>query len=291
MTRRLHALTVVVLLTALLTLGGCSTGLKLAYDNLERLALWEVDDEMDLDDAQTLAFRTEFRALHQWHRRTQLPLYAADLRRLAAAIDRDAALGEAVTMTVQAAERHGETLWQQAVPGVERLLALIGDQQVTDYDLRQRRHIDKAARKHADDTLDERRKQWLHDWRDSLEFWIGKPNAEQTALLEAAWETEHPLLRSPAERAAVRLASHRRLIVGLATRREPGLIARLIAGADAGEKARSDALRARDRLLIARLFDAADSRQRARLKATVLELAEDAEALAASPVASSASLP
>ena len=57
MNRSLRAITLALSLALLLALGGCSTGLKLAYNNLERLALWEVDDEIDLDDAQKAAFQ------------------------------------------------------------------------------------------------------------------------------------------------------------------------------------------------------------------------------------------
>lgn len=285
MTRLLRSLAVSLSLTALLALGGCSTGLKLAYDNLERLALWEIDDQLDLDDAQTAAFRTEFTTLHRWHRQTQLPRYATDLRALATATDRPEPLGAAVVDTLEKAEHHGETLWQWARPGVERLLATLGDGQIADYDAKQRKKIDKDTRKHADDTPDERRKRWLGEWRKNLDRWIGKPNAQQTALLEAGWDVESTTLRTPAERAALRLAGHQRFITGLATRREPGLIDRLIASAevaaDAREKARDDADKARERVLLATIFDAADAKQRARLKATLIELADDFETLAA----------
>jgi len=291
MNRSLRAITLALSLALLLALGGCSTGLKLAYNNLERLALWEVDDEIDLDDAQKAAFQQEFRALHRWHRQTQLPLYAAGLRALAAAIDRDETLGAAVTKTLAAADGHGEKLWEQARPGVERLFATLSDRQIADYDAEQRKDIDKESRKHADDTPDDRRKRWLRDWRNSLDRWIGKPNAQQTALLDAAWESEAPMLRTPAERAAVRLASHQRFIAGLATRAEPGLFARLIAGSDASEKTRSDALQARERALLATLFDAADATQRGKLKATLIELADDFESLAAKGASVAAATP
>ncbi|MBA4284288.1 MAG: hypothetical protein C0434_01995 [Xanthomonadaceae bacterium] len=279
MTLPLRSLAAALSLLLLLATVGCSTGLKLAYDNLERLALWEVDSEIDLDDAQKAAFRDEFRALHQWHRQTQLPLYAADLRALADAIDGNADLGAAIIAMLGKAEAHGKQLWERAQPGAERLLTRLGDAQVTAYDARQRTAIDEEAREHADDSLEDRRKLWLREWRNSLDRWIGKLNDRQRALLDAAWISEQPQLRTPAEHAAARLARHQRLIAGLATRSEPGLTDRLIAAADPRERARSDAAQARERVLLARLLDAADTRQRDRLKATVRELADDFERL------------
>lgn len=279
MTRPLRLLAVALPLLLLLATSGCSTGLKLAYDNLERLAVWEVDSEIDLDDAQKAAFRAEFRPLHHWHRQTQLPLYAADLRTLADAIDSNADLGAAVIATLAQAEAHGKVLWTRAQPGTERLLAQLGDPQIAAYDVRQRKAIAKDARKHADDSLEERRQHWQREWRKSLDRWIGKLNDRQRALLDAAWSGEQPLLRTPAEHAAARLASHQRLIAGLATRSEAGLTDRLIAAADSRERARSDAAQARERALLARLLDAADRRQRDTLKATVRELADDFDLL------------
>lgn len=288
MTLLLRPLAVVLSLLFLSAISGCSTGLKLAYDNLERLALWEVDREIDLDGPQKAAFRAEFHRLHRWHRQTQLPLYAADLRALADAIDRRADLGAAVNATFDQAEAHGKHLWVQAQPGAERLLARLGDAQIAAYDARQRKAIDKDARKHADDSVDDRRKHWLREWRNSLDRWIGALNDRQRALLDAAWSEEQALQPTPAEHAAARRARHQRLIAGLATRSEPGLFDRLIAAADSRETARSEAARGRGRALLARLLDVADARQRDHLKAAVHELADNLDQLSRATVAETA---
>lgn len=147
--------------------------------------------------------------------------------------------------------------------------------QVAEYDRRRRKALDKQARRHADDSPYDRRKHWRREWRDSLDRWIGALNAQQLALLDAAWPHEQTLERSPAEQAAVRLARHQRLVAGLASRREPGLLVRLTAAADPQEQARSEADRARARALLITLLNAADQGQRDRLQATVQELADD----------------
>lgn len=278
-------------LIALLMLGACSTGLKLGYDNLERLALWEVDDYIDLDDPQKALFRMEFRALHGWHRQTQLRLYAADLRRFATVTASNAPLGAAATQTLSLADGHGQRLWEQAQPGIERLLAAIDDRQIADYDSRRRRKLEAEVAERADDSLDDRRKRWLREWRNSLDRWLGKLNPQQDALLDAAWTARIPELGDPAERARERLASHARFIDALTDRARPGLIARLTAQADARDKARDDADQARERALVAMLFDAADARQRKRLLATLGTLADDFDTLAARPASVPAARP
>lgn len=284
-------ITAVLLATALLLLGGCSTGLRLAYANLERLALWQIDEYVRLDDTQKTAFRREFAALKAWHHRQQLPGQIAALRRLGDALDSPAPAGAAAAAMLDTIDADALAAWNEARPGIERLLAQLDDAQIAAYDTQRRKHIDKDARRQADDSLAERRDDWLDAWRDQLKPWIGRPSPAQRALLDAAWDAEQPFLRSPDELAAARLASHARFVAILATRREPALTARLIEEADARERERHDALRRRERALIARLLDLADAPQRARFARAVRALADDLGTLPAAPASSAAGAP
>lgn len=63
----------VVLLTLLLS--GCSM-MRLGYDYLDNIAEWVAQDYFDLEPPQRENFSKQFRALHAWHRREQLPEYA-----------------------------------------------------------------------------------------------------------------------------------------------------------------------------------------------------------------------
>jgi len=70
------------LLICLLTAAsGCS--IKLAYNNLDRLVLWQVGDYVRLDREQKAYLRQEVDTLLYWHRRNHLPLYADYMRTLA----------------------------------------------------------------------------------------------------------------------------------------------------------------------------------------------------------------
>lgn len=283
--------TAALLVTALLLLGGCSTGLRLAYANLERLALWQIGEYIRLDDAQKAVFRREFAALKAWHHRQQLPGQIAALRRLEAALAAGAPAGQSALAALEALDADAVAAWTMARPGVERLLALLDDQQIAAYDGKQRKRIDKAARKHADDTPAERRDDWLDAWHDQLKPWIGRPTPAQRALLDAAWEAEQPFLRSPEALAAARLASHARFVALLATRRQPNLGTRLVDEADARERDRNEAARLRDRALIAQLLDAADADQRGHLARAVRALADDLGTLPEPPASSAADAP
>ena len=67
---------VFTLVLCLAALGGCSL-LRLGYGQLDTYAAWTADEYFDLDPQQKQEFRTRFERLHEWHRREQLPDYAA----------------------------------------------------------------------------------------------------------------------------------------------------------------------------------------------------------------------
>ncbi|WP_022976370.1 DUF6279 family lipoprotein [Nevskia ramosa] len=268
------------LLTALLlALAGCSTGLRLAYQNLDRLALWTLDDYVSLDKAQKAAFRREFGTLQSWHRSTQLPLYSADLRSLAAAFEQDPAPREALERAMSQIEAHGERLWQQAQPATAGLLASLRDEQIDEFSKRTRERIDDEEADRADEKPTERRKRWLREQRENLERWTGRLNDRQKQLLEAGWERRVPSLLSPEQRKAQRLATFKEFVTVLATRHEPGLIDRLNANGDEREQERSARDSARDRSLLIELLQACDAPQRQHVRERVLELADDFDAL------------
>ncbi len=67
---------------ALLLLQGCSA-IKLGYQQLPTLSFWWLDNTVSFSGAQTPAAKEAIDKLHQWHRRDELPGYAALLQRTA----------------------------------------------------------------------------------------------------------------------------------------------------------------------------------------------------------------
>lgn len=281
----MNRLAAALLVLATLILGGCSTGYQLAYANLERLALWQLGDYIALDDAQKVAFRSEFAALKAWHYHQQRPEQVAGLRRLAAAIEHGVAADQAVLATLDVIDTDAQALWKQARPGIERLLASLDDDQIAEYDRRTLKRIDKRRREQAKASPAERRERWLDDWGDRLERWLGKPNEAQRRLLAAAWDAEQPFLLDPDAAADDGRASHQRFLGLLANRDQPGLGERLEDEARHRNRTRDDAEQARQRALIGALFAAADGGQRRHFVAAVRKLADQLDTLNA-PAAS-----
>ena len=72
----------------MLGLAGCSV-LRLAYSQADELSFWWLDGYVDFDDSQSPRVRDAIGRWFAWHRRTQLPDYAALLDRAATEVLQD----------------------------------------------------------------------------------------------------------------------------------------------------------------------------------------------------------
>ncbi|MDB5967812.1 MAG: hypothetical protein JWQ90_262 [Hydrocarboniphaga sp.] len=88
---------------AALLVAGCSS-IGLVYNRLDTLAHFQIGRYVDLNPQQRADFDSRFNALWAWHRRSQLPLYAHDLRELAQTA--------AAPLTVQQLQQIGER-WRE----------------------------------------------------------------------------------------------------------------------------------------------------------------------------------
>jgi len=66
---------------ALVFLQACSA-IKLGYNQLPTVGYWWLDGQLNFSDRQTEAAQQALRQLHDWHRREELPAYAALLERV-----------------------------------------------------------------------------------------------------------------------------------------------------------------------------------------------------------------
>jgi len=78
---RPRLLAIIGVALAALILSGCGSLVRLGYGQAPTLAYWWVDGYLDLDDAQSQRLRDDLDQWFDWHRRQQLPDYAALLAR------------------------------------------------------------------------------------------------------------------------------------------------------------------------------------------------------------------
>ena len=200
-------------------LAGCS-GLGLVYNRLDTLARFQIGRYVDLKPQQQSEFDQRFDALWRWHRTTQLPLYAQDLRELQQATAAPLSAAEVRAISERMQDR-AEITSAEALRTAAPTLAALSDRQVQQL----LAAIDERAAK-------ERRKQHKlsdSDWAEKradeaigrLGEWAGSATPAQRQRIEL-WAAA--LARPPADAQAERRRQFGEL---LQHRREPGFAEQL----------------------------------------------------------------
>ena len=109
-------------------LGACSA-LRIGYSQAPDLSYWWLDRYVDFNSAQTPRVRDALQQWFAWHRRSQLPDYAALLARAQAELAADTTPARACEWQGEVVKR-ARTAWERAVPAVAELLPSLTLQQV-----------------------------------------------------------------------------------------------------------------------------------------------------------------
>lgn len=267
---------------ALLLLGACSIT-RLGYNHIDTLLRWQVSEYVDLDTQQQQSFDAELQRVWLWHRHTQLPVYAGELRRLAALVQADAIGREQIDASSARITGYWKDLVMQALPGYAKVNLLLSDAQVADMIGRIGKEVERKARKRQKLSEEERQQHRIDAMNDTLRDWIGRPTARQRQLVEQ-WADATQL--TPAEQTQRQLARLARYAALLARRLEPGFESRMGAfmlDPEPGVGRQSPDAVQRDRWLqlLADIAPTLEPAQRERLRKRLLDYAADFEALAA----------
>jgi hypothetical protein len=136
-----------LLAAIVLGLAGCGTVLKLAYNQLQTLAYFQLTDSFDFNDAQTLKVRDGLAGLHAWHRKNELPKYAARLKALQDEVRKDVS-AEQICAIYQEGRVWFKSATDFAEPTVVAVALLYTADQLPEMQAK----------------LDERNKKWRKDW-------------------------------------------------------------------------------------------------------------------------------
>ena len=172
---------VVVLAFALSSCGLVRTG----YDNLDTIAYWKMDRYLDFNESQKPEVKAELKALHAWHRSTQLPAYADFLAELQQMAKSDVSPPAACDAIAKARD-HFETLVLQTAPQAAALALSLElanlkrlRKKFAEEDKKWReKWLDVSAKELAEDRLDE--------WSDRSEFFYGRLSAAQKQTIREA---------------------------------------------------------------------------------------------------------
>lgn len=160
-----------------LALAGCSA-FKLSYNRLDWIAAWQVGRFVELGPPQKQLFEEGFREFWQWHRGTQLELYARDVRELAAALERPLTPAR-VEHYLDRSQAYLARALQEIVPDTAQVLGTFDDAQV-------RELVDNIAerrRKRQEESEGMSREELQADAEDrmmrNLKRWTGPLTREQ----------------------------------------------------------------------------------------------------------------
>lgn len=158
-------------------LAGCSA-LRLAYSQAPTFVFWWLDAHADFDDAQSQAARRAIDDWFDWHRRTQLPDYAALLARAAGEIRQDTT-PERVCRWWQEIRTRTEVALDRAVPAVASIAATLSPQQLRHVEKRFAKSNDKFRGEYLDGDRDDRLRRLVRRTLERAERIYGSLDAAQ----------------------------------------------------------------------------------------------------------------
>jgi hypothetical protein len=263
--------------------GGCSAP-KLVYDRLDWLASWQVRRYASLDAEQQERFEADFAEIWAWHRDRELPRYATDLRALAQAVARPLTPTQVGEWSSRADTHWNQLVWKLA-PRACAHLATFDDAQVASTLKRLDRNIaedydelvltpEAVVRADRERRIVRMLERWLGDLDPAQRTRVERWNARRERT-DAAWLDQRRLWRA-------------RFAKALAARRSPATCAELQrlfhrpgTGGKGELRTRFDVDRARWVVFLAELSATLSDRQREHLRAELLELGGELDALAA----------
>ena len=171
------------LLAVLLVVLGSGCSVKMAYNNIDRLIRWGVNDYVDLSAAQKEVLARELDAIHNWHRKNHLPRYAAITRDLAGKLP-DGVSVVAVAELNDQFEFWFDEVEAQLTPLVIDILSSLSDQQVSALPEKMAKSNEEWAAQESDRSLRQAQLDWAEQFGDALKNFTGRLNKSQTVYLE-----------------------------------------------------------------------------------------------------------
>lgn len=139
-------------------LGACGTA-RLAYNNAPMLTFWWLDAYFDFDADQAVRMRADLQTVHQWHRKEELPLIAAELGHLKARALQNATSEQTCKLAADVQARATSAL-ERLLPAIAAVAPTLTEAQLQqverEYAKRNRKWREDFLEGSAEDRLDHR---------------------------------------------------------------------------------------------------------------------------------------
>jgi uncharacterized protein YeaO (DUF488 family) len=181
-----------LIIAFVILISGCST--KFAYNNLDWLAYWYIDDYIELTSEQEEAVDNKLQQWLSWHKSEELPKYLAHLAELSEDIKTQSISMARMDYHQEKAADHWMRLKQRVVPDLVALAPLLEQQQVdsmfAEIDKQNKEEAEERAER-LDESEAEQRKDTLKRNKKNLKKWLGKLTPEQERLVENMYGQYH----------------------------------------------------------------------------------------------------
>ncbi len=179
------------LLLAGVVIFSTACAVRLAYNYLDRLMLWQIERYVSLEGEQKPAAREALRRFHDWHRQTQLMEYSQYLHALQQGVDKGPVTSQFIHAETDKIQELMDYSLERMLPDVARIASSFSDAQVEQLEnkLEERRqkfireYVNLSPAKQADKRykkmkgylddwlggLSRQQREWLKEWSESLE--------------------------------------------------------------------------------------------------------------------------
>lgn len=173
-----------ILFVCVFSLAASGCGVKLVYNNLDRIARWSVSDYLQMDQTQRAYFDAEVDRLLYWHRTTQLPQYANFLESLESALG-DGTDEQEILAIINTMFGWGDAIEARGMPMIIELLLSMNDEQVAALPALLTESNRDFMESEEDASVSEMQKEWQREFVDGFSRIAGKLNREQKDYLTA----------------------------------------------------------------------------------------------------------
>lgn len=172
------------LLLATLWLTACSST-TFFYNRLDFLVPWYVDDYVDLSRDQDRELEQRLEPFLSWHRREELPRYAALLQQLERALETELTLADVETLTREA-EGYGDRVQTRALDWILPMGAALSDAQLAEFIANLRDRQEELEEEYLERDMEEYREDSYDRLLDNSQDYLGRLDREQRDALRQA---------------------------------------------------------------------------------------------------------
>lgn len=181
---------IICVLLSCFCLSGCS--ISFIYNNLSWLSSWYLDDYVSLTTEQQQQFDKDFKALHSWHRSTQIALYYQQLERLKVQISKGISVDQ-IKSHLALVQTHWTNLRTRAKPELIELTYSL--------DETQRNTLLKSIKENNEARYNDNKPENIESWyqerceiqQDFYKKWLGRLRSSQKQTICHYMKATSPL--------------------------------------------------------------------------------------------------